>query len=254
MKLKAKKPYEGKLPIKTLRNGDIDPQVSDLKMFLNWCIGTTFKGSDTFGDATEKAVRKFQSRYREEFGLVVDGIFGPASRAAAKAIVARHEPIGQKVLRACKEQADWMHNAKYGKYKPVTISHSKDYGTCVTYEGCVWQRLRILGAGQYVWHTGKGYGDGKVYGSNDKMKVMHMKNKKLKSLKSKIKPGDCILLDDNKSGIEGSGGHVFFCTGKWKGDDPYIWDQEPSCKCARTGKPRLYNGDRKVLAIVRAKG
>ena len=162
--------------------------------------------------------------------------------------------LTDKIMDACKTQSDWMKNAKYGDYSPVTLEHSKKDGTCVTYEGCVLQRLGYLKSGQYVWQNGKGYGTGKVTGTNDKMTVTYMNNKTLKSLKSKLKAGDMILLDDNKSGKSGSGGHVFFLTGKWtdKGN-PYIWDFDPNKTCAKKGKPRAYNGERKVLAVVRLK-
>lgn len=159
-----------------------------------------------------------------------------------------------KILDACKAQADWMKNAKYGSYKPVTLAHSKTAGTCVTYEGCVFQRVGALASGEYIWQDGKGYGTGKVTHLNSKtMTCTYMGNKTLASLKSAIRKGDCILLDDNKSGVSGSGGHVFFCTGQWSGNDPYIWDFESSKTCAKTGQPRKYSGSRKVLAIVRLK-
>lgn len=159
-----------------------------------------------------------------------------------------------KLLDACKAQADWMKSAKYGSYKPVTLAHSKTAGTCVTYEGCVFQRVGALASGEYIWQDGKGYGTGKVTHLNSKtMTCTYMGNKTLASLKSTIRKGDCILLDDNKSGVSGSGGHVFFATGQWSGNDPYIWDFESSKTCAKTGKPRKYSGSRKVLAIVRLK-
>lgn len=159
-----------------------------------------------------------------------------------------------KIMDACKAQAEYMKNAKYGDYSPVTLKHSKEAGTCVTYEGVVFQRLGALASGKFVWQNGKGYGTGKVTGANSKtMTVTYMNNKTIASLKSKIKKGDCILLDDNKSGVKGSGGHVFFATGQWSGTDPYIWDFESSKACSKTGKPRKYSGSRKVLAIVRLK-
>ena len=162
--------------------------------------------------------------------------------------------LTDKILDACKTQAAWMKDAKYGDYSPVTIDHSKTAGTCVTYEGCVLQRLGYLKTGQYVWQNGRGYGDGKVTGTNDKMTVTYMNNKTLKSLKAKLKAGDMVLLDDNKSGVKGSGGHVFFLTGQWteKGN-PYIWDMEPNKTCEKKCKPRAFNGERKVLAVVRLK-
>ena len=162
--------------------------------------------------------------------------------------------IEQKVLSACADQAKAMKNAKYGWESKPTIEKSKKKGTCVTFVACVLQRLGILKSGQALWHNGKGYGTGKVTGANDKMTVTYMGNKTLTSLKDKLKAGDIILLDDNKSGVKGSGGHIFIMTGKWKGDDPYIWDMEPNRKCVKTQKSRVYSGKRKVLARVRLKG
>lgn len=157
------------------------------------------------------------------------------------------------ILKACEEQAKCMKNASYGWQSRPTIDKSKKKGTCVTFVACVLQRLGILKSGQALWHNGKGYGTGKVTGANDKMNVMYMDNKSISSLKDKLKAGDIILLDDNKSGKKGSGGHIFVITGDWSGKNPYIWDMEPNRKCVKTQKPRLYSGNRKVLAIVRLK-
>lgn len=76
-----------------------------------------------------------------------------------------------------------------------------------------------------------------------------MGNKSLTSLRSKLKAGDIAFLDDNKSGVEGSGGHIMILTGAWTKDgNPYVWDNET----ARKGqKPRVYNGKRLLLAIGR---
>ncbi len=209
-----------------------------------------------WGANTSKGLQK-------KVGVTADGIFGVNSMKALQKYLNEHDKAvyptatptnGDRILAACKAQADWMKNAKYGSYKPVTLAHSKTAGTCVTYEGCVFQRVGALASGEYIWQDGKGYGTGKVTHLNSKtMTCTYMGNKTLASLKSVIKPGDCILLDDNKSGKEGSGGHVFFCTGQWSGNDPYIWDFEPNRTCAKTGKPRKYSGSRKVLAIVRLK-
>lgn len=167
---------------------------------------------------------------------------------------AKPSTLGDKVLKECYNQAVWMKNAKYGKYSPVTLAHSKTYGTCVTYEGCVYQRLGVMKSGEYIWHDGKGYGTGKVTHANSKMNVMYQNNAKLSSLKGKIQKGDCLMFDDNKSGEAGNGGHVCFATGSWSGNDAYIWDFEPNRTCAKTQKPRTYSGSRKVLAIIRLKG
>lgn len=251
-------PYTGSLPKGIVKNGTKGSDAKACQTFLNWCIKAGLATDSIAGPKTVAAIKKFQKQY----GLTADGIFGPKSLAKAKTIVQQHKPKpkpvantkGDKILAACKTQADWMKNAKYGSYKPVTYAHSKSAGTCVTYEGCVFQRVGALASGEYIWHTGKGYGTGKVTHLNSKtMTCTYMGNKTLASLKSTIQKGDCILLDDNKSGKEGSGGHVFFCTGEWSGNNPYIWDFEPNRTCSKTGKPRVYSGSRKVLAIVRLK-
>jgi hypothetical protein len=141
-----------------------------------------------------------------------------------------------------------MKHAVYEWESKPTIEKSKEKGTCVTYVACVLQRLGYLKAGQYIWHDGRGYGDGKVYGTNKHMTVIYMHNKKLKSLKKKLKAGDIILLDDNRSGESGSGGHIFILSNKWSGNNPYIWDNAS----AKKGK-HTYDGNRKVLAVVRLK-
>ena len=156
-----------------------------------------------------------------------------------------------KILDACKAQSDCMKNAKYEWESKPTIEKSKKKGTCVTYVACVLQRLGVLSSGQYLWHNGKGYGTGKVVGANSKMDVKYMDNKTLKSLKSQLKAGDIILLDDNKSGVSGSGGHIFILNGEWTAaGNPYIWDNYTSTKGQ---KAREYSGSRKVLARVRLK-
>lgn len=222
-----------------------------IKNLQRW-TGVTQDG--ILGQKTVKA-------WQKKIGVTADGIFGTNSMKAWQKYLNEHDKAiypektkEEKILDACKAQADWMKSARYGDYKPVTLAHSKTAGTCVTYEGCVFQRLGALSSGEYIWHTGRGYGDGKVTHLNTRtMTCTYMNNKTLASLKGTIQKGDCILLDDNRSGKEGSGGHVFFTTGEWSGTDPYIWDFESGRTCAKTGKPRKYNGSRKVLAIVRLK-
>ena len=157
--------------------------------------------------------------------------------------------IIDKELSACKTQSDWMKSATYKWESNPTIAKSKKKGTCVTYVACVLQRIGILKSGEYIWHNGKGYGNGKVYGTNSKMTVTYMGNKTILSLKSKLKKGDIILLDDNKSGKKGSGGHIFILAG-WSGSTPLVWDNETAKKGQ---KARAYSGSRKVLARVRLK-
>ena len=148
-----------------------------------------------------------------------------------------------------------MKNYTYKWQNNPTIEKSKKYGTCVTYVACVLQRLGYLKPGEHIWQNGKGYGTGKVYGTNSRMTTTYMGNKTLKSLKSKLKAGDIVMVDDNKSGKAGSGGHIFVLTGDWdKNGNPYIWDNHSAnnIKKGKSGK-RTYSGSHKVLAVVRLK-
>lgn len=234
---------------------------------LQWMVGVYEDG--VIGQDTTKAWQKF-------LGVKIDGIFGPESMKAWQKYLNEHdkaifpethapkpEPpkpavtpdktptIVDKILAACKTQSDWMKNSKYEWESKPTVAKSKKKGTCVTYVACVLQRVGLLKSGQHIWHNGKGYGTGKVYGTNSKMTVMYMGNKTLTSLKDKLKAGDIVMVDDNKSGKEGSGGHIFIVTGKWtNAGNPYIWDNETAHK---SQKARAYSGKRKVLAIVRPK-
>lgn len=159
-----------------------------------------------------------------------------------------------QILETCHTQAVWMRNATYGWQSRPTVAKSENKGTCVTYVACVLQRLGILEPGEYVWHTGRGYGDGRVYGTNDKMVVTYRNNAPVSSLRNVLYAGDVLLFDDNRSGEPGSGGHILIFAGQWSGNSPYVWDFEPSKTCARTGQPRTYGSTRKVLATVRLIG
>lgn len=174
----------------------------------------------------------------------------------------KKQTIGDKVINACKTQIATMKKTKYKWRKNPTTENTKEEATCASFVSAVFQRVGALKSGECIWHDGKGYGTGKVYiwGKNgkrpisakDPMKLTYMGNKTISSLKSKLKVGDAVMLDDNKSGEKGSGGHEFILAG-WDGDDPLVWDMEPNRKCVKTQKPRLYSGSRKVLARVRVK-
>jgi hypothetical protein len=145
------------------------------------------------------------------------------------------------------------------------VERSKKYGTCVTYVACVLQRLGYLQPGEYLWNNGKGYGTGKVYiwGPNgkrsikakDRMVVKYMGNKQFKNLQNELKTGDIVMVDDNKSGESGGGGHIMIFAGKWtKKGNPYIWDNYSADRVKAGAKgAHTYGYGRKVLAIVRLK-
>ena len=115
------------------------------------------------------------------------------------------------------------------------------------------QRIGALKSGKYIWHNGSGYGTGKVYGTTSSMTVKYMNNKTLSSLKSQLQAGDIIMVDDNKSGEKGSGGHIFIFTGEWsKNGNPLIYDNSSANRVKRGKSAKHeYGKNRKVLAIVR---
>lgn len=176
----------------------------------------------------------------------------------------KKETLSHKILEACKAQAEWMKNYTYEWESKPTVPKSKKKGTCVTYVACVLQRLGYIEPGEYVWQNGKGFGTGKVYlWSNsgrrsiikkDHMEVIYMNNKPFKDLKDKLKPWDIVMMDDNKSGEKGGGGHVAIFTGRWSGDNPHVYDNH-SCERVKMGQKGMHNygSNRKVLAVVRLK-
>lgn len=178
---------------------------------------------------------------------------GPAKEDPKPAPAPAPKPstVEEKILAACQAQSTWMKNYKYEWQPNPTIAKSKYKGTCVTYVACVLQRVGALSPGKYIWHNGSGYGTGKITGTiTNKMAVKYCGNKTLSSLKSELKAGDIILVDDNRSGKKGSGGHIFILTGKWSGSNPMIWDNNTAHKGC---KAIAYSGSRKVLARIRIK-
>lgn len=192
---------------------------------------------DEFTDKTSKVVFEVQEKKRQE-----------EEEQKRLAELKKQKEFIEKEINACIEQANWMKNAAYDWESSPTIAKSKKRGTCVTYVSCVLQRLGYLKSGQTLWHDGKGYGTGKVKGATDRMEVIYMNNAPIKNLKNDIKAGDIVLIDDNKSGKSGSGGHILIATGEWDNDSPYIYDHAS----AKQGK-HTYGKNRKVLAIVRLK-
>lgn len=168
--------------------------------------------------------------------------------AKAKKTAPKPPTLIEKELEACKKQADWMKNYHYAWESNPTIRKSKKKGTCVTFVACVLQRIKLLKSGQHIWHDEHG----KVTHANDKMQVIYPKNKTLKAYKDKLKAGDIVMA--GKASDVGGGSHIFILTGKWKGDDPYIYDNH-SAERVKAGKSaaHLYDGDKKIIAVVRPK-
>lgn len=217
---------------------------------------------------------------------VIDGKWGNGDERISKLKKAGYDPdavqkkvnellkpkaktLGEKIIDTCRVQAEWMKNYTYSwpLWKPRNVERSKKYGTCVTYVACVLQRLGYIEPGEYVWQNGSGFGTGKVYlwsnkgrrkisEKKDHMKVIYMDNKPFKDLKDKLKAGDIVMVDDNKSGESGGGGHIMIFAGKWsKSDNPYIYDNfcADRVKAGQKAVRHTYGSNRKVLAIVRLK-
>lgn len=248
------KAYTGSLPTATVKKGTRNTNAKYVQTFLNWCINAKLDVDGYCGTHTKDAIVKWQKQYAKQYGLKADGVFGNASISAAKKIVAKYAPkptptptpkpstLIEKMLAACKTQAEWMRNAKYEYEKNPTIEKSKKKGTCVTYVACVLQRIGILKSGQNLWHDEKN----RVYGNNSKMTVIYPKNKTLHQLKSQLKAGD-IIMDGSGTG---SNSHIFILTGKWNGNNPIIWDNHSG---QQNKGAYTYTRDRKVIAIVRLK-
>ena len=82
----TKKGYTGTFPSLGkkgyLSKGDKGINVKRLQLFLNWCINSKLTVDGIFGEATLKAVKKYQKTYK----LTQDGYFGKGSLAKAKSI------------------------------------------------------------------------------------------------------------------------------------------------------------------------
>lgn len=71
--------YPGELPAKTLYKGDEGDQVQLLQQFLNWYGDYGLKIDGKYGEATEKAVKDFQSTA----GYWDNGVFDSLMRYVA---------------------------------------------------------------------------------------------------------------------------------------------------------------------------
>lgn len=159
--------------------------------------------------------------------------------------------IMKPLTDACKAQTSWAYKSTYKWQNKPTVAKSKTNGTCVTYVACVLQRINVLKSGQYIWHNGSGYGKGKVNGDiNSYMTVTYMGNKTPTALKSKLKLGDIVMIDDNKSGKAGDGGHTEIFGGSFKNSKAKYFTGGTGT--GHNTSNESYD-NRKILAIVRLK-
>ena len=192
-----------------------------------------------------------------------DGIFGPNSMKKLQQYLNEHDKavyptpaptpapaqtLIDKEIEACKVQAEWMKNYTYKWVQGPTIANSKTKGTCVTYVAVVLQRIGILKSKQFIWINNKG----KVEGANSKMTVTYPSGT-LKSNKSKLKRGDIVIGGNGKTGA-GDGSHIFILTGKWDGDNPYIYDQDSAGRVKKGKAPEhTWKGSFRMIALIRLK-
>lgn len=195
-KTKKPKKYTGEMPTKTLRNGDVNADVSKMKQFLNWAIDTNFKGSKKFGPVTEKAVKKFQKKYAK-YGLKADGVFGPRTLAIAKTIAKGKMPDPlQAWYYAMNDQFAWSKGQKYEFDDEPTVANSKKRGTCITFPAVSLQRIGLLPKGKYFYlnpNTMRISGNAASYVKNHtEVFQLSYPNKTIKALGDGIKKGDIV--------------------------------------------------------------
>ena len=152
------------------------------------------------------------------------------------------------LFKACEDQAEWMKNYTYVWESKPTIEKSRTKGTCVTYVACVLQRINVLNSGEFIWINNKG----KVEHANSMMDVTYFSGT-LKSNKNQFQAGD-IVIGGNGNIDAGGGSHIFILTGKWKGDNPYIYDNG-SAERVKAGNKAVHTitGNYKVIARIRLK-
>lgn len=156
--------------------------------------------------------------------------------------------LQKKILKACEAQARYQKNARYSWEPDPTIRKSKKRATCVTTVACILQRIKYLLSGRFIWHDIHG----RVTHATKKMKVSYP-NKKLKNLKKTLKAGD-VLMAGNKHDV-GAGSHIFVFAGKWRGNDPVIWDNHSAERYKKGYKhgEHTYDGGKENFARVHLK-
>ena len=236
------------VPIETFKNGvtpQPKPTPTKKKKTVNELAKEVIAGKWGSGKTRKKKLEKAGYNYNA------------VQKEVNRILAEQKNSLANKIKKACIEQAKWMKNYTYNwsKWKPRNVEQSKYYGTCITFVACVLQRLKYLKSGEYIWHNGSGFGTGKVRGVTKDMSLKYMNNRQISECKDELKAGDILLVDDNKSGKSGKGGHIFIFTGKWDSNgNPIIYDNH-SCERVKKGQSpeRSYKKTRKLLARVRLK-
>ena len=279
-KVKPTSKYTGEYPVvkRYLEKGDKGTEVTKLQNYLNWYTCGEFfekcgKADGVYGNNTLKYVKQMQTDFFS--AKEADGTVGPKTIAKMKAYSDSIEPAPQPtptpgtytgsyptdaeiydaqiggMCQACRDQTSWAYDSIYKYESHPTIEKSKTHGTCVTYVSCVLQRTGVFSSGSVLWHNGSGFGDGKVYGTNNQMTLTYYNNKKTLNDLS-LKTCDILFYDDNKSGESGNGGHIEIFNGTKKNGKFYFYSGGTGSH-HNTSNNNSESGSRKVLAVVRIK-
>ena len=113
---RPKTKFVGTLPTEDVMYNKIGDNVAKLQKFLNWIDDAKLDIDKSCGAKTTQAILDFQYTY----GLALDGCFGPACRAKAKALVKKY-PLPQpkpksQVLGDKADELAYKTNAKEAKY------------------------------------------------------------------------------------------------------------------------------------------
>lgn len=227
------------------------PQAAPAEPAQTSASSTLYRVRKTWKDANSQ-VGAFKDldnakKLADEKGLNVYGANGKLVYEGKKKETVKSIII-DKELDACKVQAEWMKNFTYKWIQGPTIANTKKWGTCVSYVAVVLQRINVLKSSQFIWINDKK----KVEGANSKMTVTYPKGT-LKSNKANLKAGDIVIGGNGKTGA-GDGSHIFILTGKWDGDNPYIYDQDSATRVKKGKKPEhTWKGSFKMIALIRLK-
>lgn len=195
-------PYTGTLPNGTVKKGSKGSDVKSVQNFLNWCINAKLSVDGDFGNATDKATRKYQTQYK----LKVDGVFGAQSKKKAQEIIDKYAP--PKVQTPQDKMLAWAKDIANSKYhyvkwqEKVTATH-----TCPICTGRKYDNYYGWNCIGYAWgswhHSGLASKcNCHVFTDADYEKLLKVSEAEaLKMAKSKIGLND-VKLYRNKNGLD----------------------------------------------------
>ena len=195
-------PYTGTLPNGTVKKGSKGSDVKAVQNFLNWCINAKLSVDGDFGNATDKATRKYQTQYK----LKVDGVFGAQSKKKAQEIIDKYAP--PKVQTPQDKMLAWAKDIANSKYhyvkwqEKVTATHTCPICTGRKYDN--YYGWNCIGYAWASWHHSglASKCNCHVFTDADYEKLLKVSEAEaLKMAKSKIGLND-VKLYRNKNGLD----------------------------------------------------